>query len=130
MSDYIIPYFSTKTTFGQSDLTVLAAKMAPDHPEPAKLHQAISFEVSRCLDKQLINLLEPENAVTKELLKSTSLTQELKRMWTTTPRLAPIYEYVKKQVPGAADLNYIDLRWMLDFHGVRSSAPAPSSPSV
>jgi hypothetical protein len=104
--------------------------MSPDHPEPAKLHQAISFEVSRCLDKQLIGMLEPENVQTKELLKNTALTSELKRMWSTTPRLAPIYEYVKNQVPTAKDLNYIDLRWMLDFHGVRPMAPTVSSPGM
>ena len=130
MADFIIPYFATKNTFGQSDLVALAAKMAPDHVEPNKLHQAISFEVSRCLDKQLIGMLEPENAQVKELLKSSALTPELKRMWSTTPRLAPIFEYVKAQVPGATELNYIDLRWMLDFHGVRPIAPVSSSPGM
>lgn len=130
MSDFIIPHFANKNTFGASDLAALAEKMAPDHPEPIKLHQAISFEVSRCLDKQLIGMLEPENAQVKELLKSTSLTPELKRMWSTTPRLAPIFEYVKAQVPTATDLNYIDLRWMLDFHDVRPIAPVSSSPGM
>lgn len=130
MAEYIIPYFANKNTFGASDLSVLATKMAPDHPEPVKLHQAISFEVSRCLDKQLIGMLEPENAQIKELLKNTALTFNLKNMWSTTPRLAPIFEYVKKEIPEAHDLNYIDLRWMLDFHGVRLIAPVSTSPGM
>lgn len=131
IADHVVPYFANKQTFGQSDLDALARAMAPDHPEPAKLHQAISFEISRCLDKHLIGLLEPDNAQKKELLKSTALAPELHRMWSNTPRLAPIFEYVKAQVPAASDLNYIDLRWMLDFHGVRPATPqASSSPGM
>lgn len=130
ITEHVVPYFANKNTFGHSDLEALATLMAPDHPEPTKLHQAISFEISRCLDKQMIGLLEPENEQKKEALKNSSLTEELKKMWTTTPRLAPIFEYVRNQVPTAADLNYIDLRWMLDFHGVRPVTPPSSGPGM
>lgn len=129
MTDHVVAYFTNKHTFGNSDLEVLAGKIAPDYPEPTKLHQAISFEISRCLDKHLIGLLEPEDAKKKEQLSHTALAPELKKMWSTTPRLAPIFEYVRTNVPAATDLNYIDLRWMLDYHGVRPVNP-PVAPGM
>ena len=130
ITDFVIPYFANKSTFGQSDITALAMQMDSEHSAPEKLHQGISFEISRCLDKHLIGPLEPDSARKKDFLKNTALTSELKRMWSTTPRLAPIFEYVKKQVPEVSDLNYIDVRWMLDFHGVRPATPVSISPGM
>lgn len=131
IAEHVVPYFANKNTFGANDLVAIAALVAPDHPEPTKLHQAISFEVSRCLDRQSIGMLEPENVQKKELLKSATLAPDLQRMWSTAPRLAPIFEFVRDAIPDLDDLNYIDVRWMLDFHGVRPvGAPAASGPSM
>lgn len=131
IAEHVVPYFASKNTFGANDLVAIAAIVAPDHPEPSKLHQAISFEISRCLDRQSIGMLEPESPQKKELLKTATLTPELQRMWSGSPRLAPIFEFVRNEIPGLDDLNYIDVRWMLDFHGVRPvGAPAASGPSM
>lgn len=128
MQEHVVAYFNAKKTFGSNDLVVLASLLSPDHPEPNRLHQAISFEVSRCLDKQLIPLLVPESSSTQQLLMQSNLASTLKSMWGHQERLAPIFEYLRPTIP---DINYIDLRWALDYHGVRSVSPVlPSSPAL
>lgn len=126
MQHHVVLYFTSKRTFSSRDLLNLGSLLAPTHSDPPKLHQAISFEVSRCLDQQLIEMLEPEDASKRSLLSQTTLTPQLKNLWSTQGRLVPVFEYLKTIAP---DVNYIDVRWALDKHGARVAQPTSSSPS-
>ena len=115
----ITEYYQSKCTFGMNDLDVLAGRVEHNHPSPDGLRQSISFEISRLLDIGQVGVLEPEDAARRTLLEQNRWHEPLLEIWTGKQRLAPVLDLVKTELP---DINYIDLRWMLHHHGVRTMA--------
>ena len=126
----IVEFYKTRNTFDNADIDVIASHLTSDVEQRQKMHQAISFELSRCIDNGIIEVLAPRDPLRKNMLEQSHWVATLKPLWDEKHRLAAIQQAIS---PTLTDINYIDVRFVLNYHNIRpilvNSAPDSKGPA-